>query len=64
MSFLKNKLVIIVIIAILWGGLTGLYLSGINKSKVPDNTNVTTGTGTPSPEKVAEVINKLNNLTK
>lgn len=63
MSFLKNKLVLVVILAILAGGITGLYLSKMKKADQPNVSVVNTGTGTPTPEKVGEVIQKLKGLT-
>ncbi len=69
MSFLKNKFVVIVIIAILLGGATGLYLSKMNKSQTPNidksqtlNMNISSGSGTDA-QKVGEVMQKLDNLT-
>ncbi len=57
MSFLKNKFFILVLIIIV-GGLTGLYLSKYVTSTKPANPqNV-------NPEKVGEMIQKLKGFTK
>lgn len=62
MSFIQNKSIIIIILAIIAGGIAGLYLSGANKSKVvPTYVGVWSGA---SAEKVGEVIKKLNELAK
>ena len=61
MSFLKNKFVVIVIIAILLGGATGLYLTKMNKTQAP-SANITSGSGTDA-QKVGEVMQKLDSLT-
>ncbi|MDD2892234.1 MAG: hypothetical protein PHQ95_04680 [Candidatus Gracilibacteria bacterium] len=61
MSILKNKFFIIIVIAILAGGVLGLYISGNNKADIPDN-YTTSGSGVDA-EKIGEVIQKLNNLT-
>ncbi len=61
MTFLKNKFVVIVIIAILLGGTTGLYLSKTNKTQTL-NMNISSSSGADA-QKVGEVMQKLNNLT-
>ncbi len=63
MSYLKNKFVIIVIVAILAGGSFGLYLSAGNSKPKPPAPYVGTGSGV-DPQKVGEVIQKLNKISE
>lgn len=61
MAFLKNKFVIIVIVAIVAGGVLGLYLANGNTQKTP--TYVASGSGMDT-QKVGEVIKKLDDLSE
>ena len=63
MSFLKNKFIIIVVIAIVLGGITGLYIAKMKKTEQAQMQTGSTGSGA-STEKIGEVMQKLNDLTK
>lgn len=59
----KNTFIVIIIVAILLGGATGLYLAKTKKIGLfRNNTAISTSSGA-SAEKVGEVIKKINGLT-
>lgn len=62
MFHFKNVFIIVIIIAILLGGATGLYLTKIKKVPPVRDNLMSTGSGA-SAEKVGEVLKKINNLT-
>ena len=63
MSFLKNKFIVIVVIAIVLGGITGLYIAKMKKAEQTQMQTTSTGSGANA-EKIGEVMQKLNDLTK
>jgi len=67
MFFLKNKFIILIIVAILIGGVTGLYLSDIKKTVIIKSSESLTNTTISSwstASGMSEVMKQLNDLTK